>query len=244
MNEEHENVTIVNTLPNIGERLRQAREAKKYSISEVSAELRLTQESILFLEEQQWEKLHGRAYAQGYFSAYVKFLDLPQEEMLALFSIEYKPKEPEPELREQNEDRKSFSVFIPVLIIIVLLVAFGLVSQQLNNVEPVADDLKQQNMDTFDSSVVEPLTGEISEAKLELVFSESAWVEVSDAQTNILLNKIAQENETVVLTGKAPLNIVISPASAASVVLFNDEEIDILDHTQGRVARFSLGDAL
>ena len=87
---ENDDNVVADTVLTVGQQLKQAREAKKITISEVAAQLRLTKDSIIYLEKNQWDKLHGRAYARGYLSSYVNFLALPKDELLAAFNIEYK----------------------------------------------------------------------------------------------------------------------------------------------------------
>lgn len=74
----------------LGEQLRRAREAKKLTTEKVAAELRVRDEVIVNLEAENWQQLYGRTYARGYFINYVKFLGLPQNVLMAAFTIHYK----------------------------------------------------------------------------------------------------------------------------------------------------------
>ncbi len=187
MSDTHEEPVLTSTTPSLGERLRQAREAKKYSIAEVAAQLRLTKDIVSYLENQEWERLNGRTYARGYFASYVKFLGLPYEEMLAVFNLEYTATEPTVNLRQQHHatDEGGFPWFMLALIAIVLLVVW-LAYQQWQTTQmaqqnaAVSTELNQQSeQDEFAESIVEPL-------ETEVVTTEEPPVELSDsvAQTS------------------------------------------------------------
>ncbi|PHS69754.1 MAG: hypothetical protein COB23_05690 [Methylophaga sp.] len=319
MNDAVDDVIVADSSPTIGDRLRLAREAKKLTIAEVAAQLRLPQKTIIHLEEQQWERLHGRIYARGYFSGYVKFLGLPFEEMLAIFNLEYKSSKADTVYQQNN--KKPISSFSSLLLLSIIFGAcwfsyqYWLTSRVVEiEVSPETPVLQhspeQQDFDAFSDSVVEPLLPEESQqaqddlypvteiieqqqidaeqsvgsiieqkiiavvpeidieqqeidnateqvavstidseietiesnqqATLELVFSQDCWVEVSDAQSNILLNKTMQATEMIVLSGIAPLSVLLGNASAV-LVKFNDLAFDIAPFIQGDVARFSVG---
>ncbi len=159
--------------PTVGERLRLAREAKKVTISEVVAQLRLMKENIVYLESDQWDKLHGRPYARGYFSSYVNFLGLPHAEMLALFNMEYTSKEPSIDgfKRSGNNDQNGAgSAWFKSLLLIILLAAawfayqYWLEMQEktqpsdatIGSISPDSDNEKIIN-DSFSTSIVERL---------------------------------------------------------------------------------------
>lgn len=155
--------------PTVGERLRLARETKKISIAEVVAQLRLTKDNIVYLESDQWDKLHGRPYARGYFSNYVNFLGLPHAEMLALFNLEYSSTEPSIDgfrRSEVNAQTGSAGWFKSLLLIIVLAAAvwFGYqywlgIQEQSQQADVTVDSIEngQTFGDSFSPSSVEAL---------------------------------------------------------------------------------------
>lgn len=175
--------------PTVGERLRLAREAKKISIAEVVAQLRLTKENVVYLESDQWDKLHGRPYARGYFSNYVNFLGLPHAEMLALFNLEYSSTEPSIDgfRRSEVNTQTESTGWLKSLILIVVLVAaawFGYqywmeIQEQTQQAGVTADSIlpdienEQTFGDSFGSSIVEPLPV-IEGEQITIVESEEA----------------------------------------------------------------------
>ncbi|PCH65225.1 MAG: hypothetical protein COC04_02455 [Gammaproteobacteria bacterium] len=309
-------VPVIESSQSVGERLRLARESKDFSIAEVAAQLRFTKDTILHLESQQWDKLHGRAYARGYFSSYIKFLGMPQDELLSAFNIEYKSSQSDlmqPQFKIPNN--KTFP-WMPVLFVLIAIVITGFAYMQWQQSQDITQDASiadspwqpqaakmQPDFDAFNASVVEPMSAEelveqlheesdvrsnvvqpelesasetvqpqlemetpaetndeleiqqevnkvslddlsenvaMSESLLELYSLQDCWVEVSDADANILLYKTIKANEAVAVTGYAPLTVTLG--SAANVtVKFNDTLFDTTPFTQGGVAKFTLG---
>lgn len=165
MSETYDEPVVERSSPSLGERLRQAREAKKYTVAEVAAQLRLTKDIVIYLENQNWERLNGRTYARGYFASYVKFLGLPYEEMLAVFNLEYTATEPELNLRQHGHSvhDKSLPWFILVLIVVLLVVAW-LGYQRWQNSQlfqksalDTSEETTSMPRDEFNDSVVEPI---------------------------------------------------------------------------------------
>lgn len=171
MSETHEEPVMTSTTPTLGERLKQAREAKKYTIAEVAAQLRLTKDIVSYLENQEWERLNGRTYARGYFASYVKFLGLPYDEMLAVFNLEYTATEPAVNLRQQQHvsEESSFPWFMLALIAIVMLVAWLAYQQwqttqlaQQNNAVVAPQVSAETEQDSFADSIVEPVESDVA----------------------------------------------------------------------------------
>ncbi len=73
----------------LGKRLKKARETKKLSLNEVSAQLRIARSCIEAIENEAWAILPCRTYTRGYFISYVKLMDLPEETLLSLFNLQY-----------------------------------------------------------------------------------------------------------------------------------------------------------
>jgi len=208
--------TTVETVLTVGHQLKQAREAKKITISEVAAQLRLTKESITYLETNQWDKLHGRAYARGYLSSYVNFLALPKEELLAAFNIEYKTEElvqtyPQ-KVTAQNQSR-----LVPFLLVGIVFIVIGFSYQQwqapieVKSEQQVEVMKEEEAVDAFSSSVVEPLSEpeseqlsiESRETNVDIeqhVSDESVNLDehVFEPQTQLNIPSEAETNELVV----------------------------------------------
>lgn len=301
--------------PTLGERLSHARQAKNLTIAHVATELRLTKQTIELIENEQWADLHGRAYARGYFSNYVKFLGLPEDEFLAAFNTEYIVDEPSLMSRKhQVEITHKKIVWFPSFLIIIIAVIGWFTYQQMqqneqaseaaevatidepsslfpitevssnitdepaslqnvtvmpetqqdiNEVEQLVSpepealvDTEQAKQNTegmteqasdsvasqdteqkMDDNVAASASGQ---ASLDLRFTDDCWVQVKDADDKVLLKKLMTKNDSIVLTGTAPFNVMLGRASV-SQVRFNDKLFDPSAFTQKDVARFTLG---
>jgi cytoskeleton protein RodZ len=168
MNQEMDNVEIepVGSY-SVGLLLKEAREAKQLSLLDVAAELRLTRDTVANIEEQQWDKLHGRAYARGYFLNYVKFMQLDENEMLRNFNQQYKRDEPELVLSKKGElsQTKKTLPWTGIIFVVLALVLTGVAYKQwqmtqnaetqVNNDQTTEDN--NQIFDDFGSNGFEPL---------------------------------------------------------------------------------------
>lgn len=307
--------------PSVGERLRLAREDKKITIAEVAAQLRLTKDNVAYLETDQWDKLHGRPYARGYFSNYVNFLGLPHNEMLALFNLEYTTADPSMDGFKRPENNNGFPVVAVSLLIIIAVVAWFAYQYwlEIQTETPIVEDPMAEQLefstieDAFSRSIVEPLPAiesesapslaeeEISDnqmtaeqltettvlsvdpimaaetpesqialateplAENELMvatddqlfngetetisgnavfimqFEQDCWVEVTNSDTEKVVNRMAVAGDVIELTEKWPLLILLGNAAAVTAT-YNNEAFDISAHSNGNVARFSVGD--
>jgi len=176
-NDTEQEISIVESSPSIGEQLCQAREAKKLTIDEVAALLKLSTEIVTKLETDNWEQLPGRIYARGYLVNYVRFLDLPEQAILSIFNIEYKATEMEKTGSQQLKKNAEFPWF-PVIMIVVVLVITWFAYQQWQASETEATDAsssvsqlqgdesanKQNIIDTLSFIVVEPMISSGGEA--------------------------------------------------------------------------------
>jgi len=228
--------------PTVGERLRLAREAKKITIAEVVAQLRLTKDNIVYLESDQWDKLHGRPYARGYFSSYVNFLGLPHAEMLALFNMEYSSREPSIDgFKRSEKNSEGVGAWFKSLLLLVILVAGAWFAyqywlemehqaQQTEATAPVLPDSEDENTfdKSFNASIVEPLPAVESEQITSIEPAETIEISVVETQAAELPT---EETEEFVMgellntdTPEAMDNIELTPPEQQDA-LVNAEEM-------------------
>lgn len=68
--------------PRAGAQLRRARERRGMSAADVAAGLHLDQRTVSALERDAWDELPPATFARGYYRAYARLLDLPEETVL------------------------------------------------------------------------------------------------------------------------------------------------------------------
>ncbi len=79
----------------IGQLLRQTREAKEFSLSEVEAQTRIRQRYLAALESDDWNQLPNPVVARGFLTTYARFLGLDPETLLGQLDKE-KPRSSQP----------------------------------------------------------------------------------------------------------------------------------------------------
>jgi cytoskeleton protein RodZ len=91
---------------------------------------------------------------------------------------------------------------------------------------------------TSDAQAVAAADGE---AKLLLEFSNDCWVEIKDAEGNVLTSGLMRGNTTHTLSGPAPFKVTLGNAPAARIVL-DDRLVDTTIYVprRGTVSRFTL----
>lgn len=72
-----------------GEKLSQARLEKGLSLEEVSKKTKIKENFLEEIEKGEYQKLPSVSYAQGFVRSYAKFLDLNEEEIMAIFRREF-----------------------------------------------------------------------------------------------------------------------------------------------------------
>jgi len=196
MNDVNEQEVQIDEPKSSGKILQEAREAKKLSIAEVSAQIRLVRTNIQALETGQWDQLHGRAYARGYFTSYVKFLELPEEDMLAMFNREYEMSASEtPSLNNVAlaVEKKGFPWLKSVFIIILFVISWFAYQQwqqsEANLEDSASNDLVDSSQPAIESELIEPLQNNS--------FSDSVVEPISASKLNNTDIELAIEETTV-----------------------------------------------
>jgi cytoskeleton protein RodZ len=69
---------------NLGERLREEREARGLSLADVERETRIQRKFLVAIEDDRLDLLPGQAYARGFLRAYARYLDLPEQEFVGV----------------------------------------------------------------------------------------------------------------------------------------------------------------
>jgi cytoskeleton protein RodZ len=74
---------------------------------------------------------------------------------------------------------------------------------------------------------------------IRISFSGKCWVQITDANGEVLLSGEMQAGDSREIDGDAPLRFVLGNATAVEMFV-NDERFDLAPHTSGNVARFTL----
>jgi cytoskeletal protein RodZ len=72
-----------------GEKLREVRLEKGLTLEDVAKSTKIKTEFLEYIEEGKYEKIPPVSYAYGFVRSYARFLNLPEEEIMALFRREF-----------------------------------------------------------------------------------------------------------------------------------------------------------
>lgn len=87
---------------------------------------------------------------------------------------------------------------------------------------------------------VTPTTAGTTERALHFLFKKDSWVEISDADDNILMKKRNLAGSEAKLTGKPPFSLVVGAASTVELN-YNGKPVDLREHVRASdVARLTL----
>src|SRR3989339_1967543 len=73
----------------LGQKIKSARLKKGLTINDAAKATKIRAEFLTAIEKNEYKKLPEKTYAYGFVRNYIEFLDLPKEEMLALFRREF-----------------------------------------------------------------------------------------------------------------------------------------------------------
>ena len=115
----------------VGELLRSARLAKKYSTADVARELMITQTFVEAIENAVVEKLPSRVYVRGYVASYAEYVEASKKDVLKLFDRSREGIEPENSKRPpsisvmRRRDNSKNSPKILTALIIATIIGIG-----------------------------------------------------------------------------------------------------------------------
>ena len=206
----------------LGEKLRQAREERGISISEVAEQTRISPHYIDSIENDDYRTLPGGIFNKGFVKSYAKYVGIDEQEALQDYSRlisnqEGAPSdEPKTYKPEVLTDDRATSSMIPTLIFAVIilgLMSWGLLKlvdyYQNQPSQPVANTntannttVANTNSNAVNTNVAQPLTA-VNEIKIEIKTSGEPvplyyWLDGSGTS----INKTVTSNEPLVLNPK------------------------------------------
>ena len=145
-----------------GQKLRDERQNRGLSISEVSSATKIRTRFLEAIEKGEYVKLPSSSYAQGFVRNYAKFLDLAEEEILALFRREFDEEKaykvlPEGLVRQKEMPLKRFKIKQAVVLVVLLFVLLlGFIVFQYRNtfISPPISLSSPIEMEVLSSSTV------------------------------------------------------------------------------------------
>ncbi len=105
------------------------------------------------------------------------------------------------------------------------------------NATPASVETVHSTPDTI--AIVEAAASGVAVGPLQVKATEESWVEVVDAKSQVLVSRMLQRGETVVLNGAMPFKLKLGNAAGVTVAL-RGAAVDLTPSTRGNVARLEL----
>lgn len=121
--------------------------------------------------------------------------------------------------------------------------SIGLTKDNVSDMNAIEDPSVYDDVTQDTEQLQNPISDETltdSNSTLRLSFSGECWVEVSNANSQVLVSKVMRAQDSLELSSKQPLTLLLGRAEAATV-FFNNKPVDLTPYTQGDVARLTLG---
>jgi cytoskeleton protein RodZ len=216
----------------LGEKLRQAREARKITISEVAEQTRISALYLESIENNDYRGLPGGIFNKGFVKSYAKYVGLDEQEALRDYAQliseqgEDKIEETKNYRPEVLTDDRSTGSFIPTLIfaaIILGLLSWGVISL-VNYLNTPGDSTINANSNKSGNSATNSNTSSSNPATSPQPMPASNEIKI---ELKALTEKI---NVTATIDNNKPVSMDVLPESPAS---YTAQERIVLSYYRG-----------
>lgn len=207
----------------LGEKLKQAREARGFSISEVAEQTRISPLYIESIENNDYKPLPGGIFNKGFVKSYAKFVGIDDQEALQDYShllssqgepIAEENKSFRPEVLTDDQARSTSLPTLIIAVVILGLLAGGVYYfvnyWQNSQNQPTANSNANANKNTNTATATTTPTATpvpaVNELKLEIK-AVSNPISVSHTVDGKTANKLVSSNEPLTLTGQNNIRV-------------------------------------
>lgn len=252
----------------VGRQLRQAREAAQLSRDEVAQSLKFSPRQIEALEADNYGALPGATIVRGFVRSYARLLKLEADPLLQQLEpvMPSMPAEVRPPenmgIASQPQGIRQLSPLVTIAIVLLLAAAmlalwhfFGPATTQGATTTVVTGQAPEtpqvQALVPAESpapvaapaeNVMPPQVAQqadLASPALRFSFAERSWVEVTDANKQLLHSGENPGGSQLTLTGKPPFEIVVGNASKVTLI-YGEKQVDLAPHMRAEVARLKL----
>lgn len=212
----------------VGEILRRTRVHYGQSIADIEKALRIRASQIKAIEEEDVENLPGRVYAIGFVRSYAEYLGLDGDKMVHLFKAQSggKASSPELEFPVHAADSKMpplWLVFLSSCAAILIIAGWWAINgQDRTLVTEISDVPAHLKVGSLSISQEEGLTTAAPGQDILLNIIESSWVEIKDADGNVLVERVLQPGEQYFVPDGKSLSLSVANAGGVQLSLGDD----------------------
>ena len=258
----------VNNELSCGNLLFSRRQAKDLTIKDAARELRIDSLIIKKLENDEFESIGAPVFVKGYLRQYAEILGLTIDEVINLYEKDNPDQSYQPIVNEAEKQIRKYVLtpklmVIAILAILIILLGWAIFSNlpqnsplparqdnQITIIEPnlvieevVEEEVTELTNETDELEVIEPnlLIEKVAEVRLKVNYNGACWTEIYDAYGNTLFYDLGNNDQDVIVSGVAPLDVLFGAIDQVNNVVVDDQDFIMpMTARRGSVLRFEI----
>ena len=258
----------VNNELSCGNLLFSQRQAKDLTIKDAARELRIDSLIIKKLENDEFESIGAPVFVKGYLRQYAEILGLAIDEVINLYEKDNPDQSYQPIVNEAEEQIRKYVLtpklmVIAILAILIILLGWAIFSNlpqnsplparqdnQITIIEPnlvieevVEEEVTELTNETNELEVIEPnlIIEKVAEVRLKVNYNGACWTEIYDAYGNTLFYDLGNNDQDVIVSGVAPLDVLFGAIDQVNNVVVDDQDFIMpMTARRGSVLRFEI----
>ena len=264
----NQEINEVNNELSCGNLLFSQRQAKDLTIKDAARELRIDSLIIKKLENDEFESIGAPVFVKGYLRQYAEILGLTIDEVINLYEKDNPDQSYQPIVNEAEEQIRKYVLtpklmVIAILAILIILLGWAIFSNlpqnsplparqdnQITIIEPnlvieevVEEEVTELTNETDELEVIEPnlLIEKVAEVRLKVNYNGACWTEIYDAYGNTLFYDLGNNDQDVIVSGVAPLDVLFGAIDQVNNVVVDDQDFIMpMTARRGSVLRFEI----
>jgi len=239
--------------PSLGELLRTAREAAGLSIADVAAKLFLSVGVIEQIESDNIPASANTLFSKGYVKSYSVLLNLPVDDMLQRFLLQYQCNANLKKMqtfsnRSKNTTHDSYLNWVTLIAISVMSIGVIVWWWQKSETTIVQVPTVEREVATYEASPRLPITPVLTTVTHQpddgivnstFTFTQDCWVKITDATNAVVAVGIKKAGTSIDVSGVAPLEVILG-APLGVQITYQQQTLDISSYISKDTAKFSL----
>ena len=224
-----------------GKLLSSERQAKDLSIKDVARELRIDSSIIKKLENNEFQLIEAPVFVKGYLRQYAGLLGLKIDMVIDSYEKNHPDQSYKPIVNEAEEQIRKYVltpklIFIATSVLVIILMGWVIFST-LPQDNPLPATSNNQAVYEEPNPVVE----EIAEVKLKVNYNGACWTEIYDAFGNVLFYDLGNNDQDVIVSGVAPLDVLFGAIDQVNNIKVDDQDFALpITSRRGSVLRFEI----
>ena len=251
-----------------GKLLSSERQAKDLSIKDVARELRIDSSIIKKLENNEFQLIEAPVFVKGYLRQYAGLLGLKIDMVIDSYEKNHPDQSYKPIVNEAEEQIRKYVltpklIFIATSVLVIILMGWVIFStlpqdnplpaisnnqavyEEPNPVveEVVEEEIIEPASEIDEPEIIEPnpVVEEIAEVKLKVNYNGACWTEIYDAFGNVLFYDLGNNDQDVIVSGVAPLDVLFGAIDQVNNIKVDDQDFALpITSRRGSVLRFEI----